>query len=136
MADQMFPVCSPSLLTGPNPLKTPEDLARFTLLHTSGYADDWRVWLTAAGQPASIAKNPGLTFDLSFMTVQAAVDGIGIAIGHTAFVEDDIANGRLVAPFDMRLPEDAGYYFVAPQDKALSPKIVAFREWLMATVTK
>lgn len=135
MADQMFPVCSPALLKGPNALKAPEDIARFTLLHTSGYADDWRVWLTAAGLPAGIAKQPGLTFDLSFMTVQAAVDGIGIAIGHTAFVQDDIVKGRLVAPFDMTLPEDAGYYFVAPQEKTKVPKIVAFREWLMASVT-
>lgn len=134
MADELFPVCSPALLKGSNALKKPEDLARVTLLHTTGYAEDWRVWLTAAGLPASIAKNPGLTFDLSFMTVQAAVDGIGVAIGHTAFVQDDIANGRLVAPFDMTLPEDAGYYFVAPQGNTKVPKIVAFREWLTAAV--
>ncbi len=134
MADELFPVCSPALLKGPNALKKPEDLARATLLHTTGYAEDWRVWLTAAGLPASIAKNPGLTFDLSFMTVQAAVDGIGVAIGHTAFVQDDIANGRLVAPFDMTLPEDAGYYFVAPLANTKVPKIVAFREWLTAAV--
>jgi len=134
MADELFPVCSPALLQGPNALKKPEDLARFTLLHTSGYVEDWRVWLTAAGLPTDIAKNPGLTFDLSLMTVQAAVDGIGIAIGHTAFVQDDIAKGRLVAPFDITLPEDAGYYFVAPQQNTKVPKIAAFRDWLMKTV--
>ncbi|MBN8980856.1 MAG: transcriptional regulator GcvA [Rhizobiales bacterium] len=134
MADELFPVCSPALLEGPNALKKPEDLARFTLLHTSGYVEDWRVWLTAAGLPADIAKNPGLTFDLSLMTVQAAVDGIGVAIGHTAFVQDDIAKGRLVAPFDITLPEDAGYYFVAPQQNTKVPKIAAFRDWLMKTV--
>lgn len=136
MADQLFPVCSPALLAGDNALKKPEDLARFTLLHTSASSDDWRQWLTAAGLPANLAKNPGVTFDLSFMTVQAAIDGIGVAIGHTSFVQDDIAKGRLVAPFDMTLPQDAGYYFVAPQDKAASPKIVAFREWLLAAVAK
>lgn len=132
MTDLMFPVCSPALLEGPNALKKPEDLARFTLLHTTGYSDDWRFWLTAAGLPTDIVKNPGLTFDLSFMTVQAAVDGIGVAIGHTAYVQDDIAKGRLVAPFDMTLPEDAGYYFVAPHDKANLPKVTAFRDWLLA----
>ena len=136
MADQLFPVCSPALLAGEGALKKPEDLARFTLLHTSASSDDWRQWLTAAGLPATLAKNPGVTFDLSFMTIQAAIDGIGVAIGHTSFVQDDIAKGRLVAPFDMTLPQDAGYYFVAPQDKAMSPKIVAFREWLLAAVTK
>src|SRR6204780_1985895 len=49
MADQLFPVCSPSALTGSRPLRCPEDLRDYTLLHTSGgYDDDWRLWLTAA----------------------------------------------------------------------------------------
>ena len=47
----------------------------------------------------------------------------------------DIEKGRLVAPFDVRLPEDAGYYFVAPEEKAVAPKITAFREWLLTSVT-
>lgn len=136
MADQMFPVCSPTLLKGPNALKKPEDIAHFTLLHTTSYTDDWRLWLTAAGLPTEIAKNPSLTFDLSFMTVQAAIDGIGIAIGHTSFVQDDIAKGNLVAPFDVTLPQDAGYYFVVPEENAKLPKIVAFGEWLKTAATK
>jgi LysR family glycine cleavage system transcriptional activator len=136
MADQMFPVCSPMLLKGPNALKKPEDIARFTLLHTTSYNDDWRLWLAAAGLPTEIAKNPSLTFDLSFMTVQAAIDGIGIAIGHTSFVQDDIAKGNLVAPFDVALPQDAGYYFVVPEENAKLPKIVAFRDWLKTAAAK
>ena len=76
MADELFPVCSPALLQGNKPLRCPEDLAHHMLLHTSGaYDDDWRLWLTAAGLPADISKQPGLTFDLIFMTIQAAIDG-------------------------------------------------------------
>src|SRR5712672_2502560 len=49
-ADQLFPVCSPALLTGNRPLRCPEDLRDHVLLHTSNiYTDDWRLWLTAAG---------------------------------------------------------------------------------------
>src|ERR1700685_2629811 len=56
MADQLFPVCSPALVTGNRPLRSPEDLAYQTLLHTSaGYGDDWRLWLTAAGLPSDIS---------------------------------------------------------------------------------
>src|SRR6201991_3035732 len=96
MADQLFPVCSPALLTGDKPLRCPEDLANFVLLHSSaGYDDDWRLWLTAAGLPASISKQPGLTFDLILMTVQAAIDGFGVAMGRTSYVEADIAKGGL-----------------------------------------
>lgn len=137
MAEDIFPVCSPSLLNGKRPLKRPEDLAHHTLLHTSdGFEEDWRVWLTAAGLPTDISQLPGLTFDLSFMTVQAAIDGMGVAIGRTAFVEADIAKGRLIAPFQMSLPADAGFYLVAPEAKANSPKIAAFRKWLTAVAKR
>jgi len=132
MAEQLFPVCSPKLLTGARALKQPEDLARATLLHTSTTRDDWRVWLTAAGLPIQIAQNPSLTFDLAFMTVQAAIDGLGVAMGHTAYVADDIANGRLVVPFDISAPS-AGYYFVVPEDRPVTPVIGAFRDWLIET---
>src|SRR6476661_1212531 len=115
MADELFPVCSPALLAGDKPLRCPEDLAGQTLLHTSGgYDDDWRLWLTAAGLPADISKQPGVTFDLIFMTVQAAIDGIGVAMGRTSYVQEDIAKGRLVVPFKITLPVDAGFYLVSP----------------------
>jgi LysR family glycine cleavage system transcriptional activator len=135
MADELFPVCSPALLATDKPLRCPEDLARYTLLHSSGgYDDDWRLWLTAAGLPADISKQPGLTFDLTFMTVQAAIDGIGVAVGRTSFVQDDIAKGRLVVPFKIALPADAGYYLVSPEGAADPPKLRLFREWLAAAV--
>src|SRR3954465_8467568 len=135
MADELFPVCSPALLNGDKPLRCPEDLAHCTLPHTSsGYDDDWRLWLTAAGLPTDISKQPGLTFDLVFMTVQAAIDGIGVALGRTSYVEADIAKGRLVVPFKITLPADAGFYLVSPEARADSPKLEAFRQWLIASV--
>jgi LysR family glycine cleavage system transcriptional activator len=131
MSDEMFPVCSPALLRGDRSLKCPQDLAQHTLLHTSGgYDDDWRLWLTAAGLPTDISKQPGLTFDLIFMTVQAAIDGIGVAMGRTSYVEGDIAKGRLVVPFKIALPVDAGFYLVSPEARADSHKLAAFRQWL------
>jgi LysR family transcriptional regulator, glycine cleavage system transcriptional activator len=134
-ADQLFPVCSPALLTGDKPLRCPQDLANHVLLHSSqGYDDDWRLWLTAAGLPANISRQPGLTFDLIFMTVQAAIDGIGVAIGRTTYVEGDIAKGRLVVPFEITLPADAGFYLVSPEASAEKPKLAAFRQWMLASV--
>jgi len=116
-------------------LRCPQDLANHVLLHSSqGYDDDWRLWLTAAGLPANISKQPGLTFDLIFMTVQAAIDGIGVAIGRTTYVEGDIAKGRLVVPFEITLPADAGFYLVSPEASAEKPKLAAFRQWMLASV--
>jgi LysR family transcriptional regulator, glycine cleavage system transcriptional activator len=131
MSDELFPVCSPALLKGSRPLKSPQDLAQHTLLHTSGgYDDDWRLWLTAAGLPTDISEQPGLTFDLIFVTVQAAIDGIGVAMGRTSYVEGDVADGRLVVPFKTTLPSDAGFYLVSPEARADSGKLAAFRRWL------
>jgi LysR family glycine cleavage system transcriptional activator len=131
MADEVFPVCSPALLKGNRPLQKPEDLRDQVLLH-SGNGDDWRLWLTAAGLPTDISKQPGVTFDLIFMTVQAAIDGIGVAMGRTSYVQDDVAKGRLVVPFQIALPADAGFYLVTPETRADSAKLTAFRQWLVA----
>jgi LysR family glycine cleavage system transcriptional activator len=134
MADEMFPVCSPALLTGNKPLRTPEDLAHHVLLSSSNNDDDWRLWLTAVGLPTNISKLPGLSFDLLLMTVPAAMDGMGIAIGRTSYVQDDIAKGRLVVPFKLKLPVNAGFYLVRPDTRPDPPKLTAFREWLMSAV--
>jgi len=134
MADEVFPVCSPALLKGGRPLRCPEDLRDHVLLHTSNAnSDDWRLWLTAAGLPADLSRQPGITFDLIFMTIQAAIDGIGVAMGRTSYVQDDITKGRLVVPFKIALPADAGFYLVSPQGRRDPPKLAAFREWLVGS---
>jgi LysR family glycine cleavage system transcriptional activator len=132
MADELFPVCSPALQAGPHPLRGPEDLAHHTLLHTTGFSDDWRLWLTAAGLSPEFATRPGLAFDLSLMAVQAAIDGMGVAIARTSYVKDDIDKGRLVIPFELALPADAGFYLVAPPATARSIKLAAFADWVVA----
>ena len=135
MSDEIFPVCSPRLLQGPSALASPSDLARHTLLQVSGATgDDWSSWLNAAGQPTRLAEGSRLTFDLAMMAVQAAVDGLGVCIGRSTYVEDDLKTGRLVAPFDLRLKSDCGFYFVTPHEMADSPKVQAFRTWLMESV--
>jgi LysR family glycine cleavage system transcriptional activator len=134
MAEDIFPVCSPALLAGDKPLAAPQDLAHHTLLHSTVAREDWQLWLTAAGLPITLATRRGLSFDQSFMAIQAAIDGRGVALGRTRFVEDDIAAGRLIVPFDIVLPAQAGFYIVAPEDSADAPKIALFREWLIASV--
>jgi LysR family glycine cleavage system transcriptional activator len=55
-------------------------------------------------------------------------------MGRTSYVEADIAKGRLVVPFKIALPADAGFYLVSPEARADSPKLSAFRQWLVASV--
>ncbi|HEY1934870.1 MAG TPA: transcriptional regulator GcvA [Acetobacteraceae bacterium] len=132
MAEDIFPVCSPSLPSAAKPLKVPADLAAHTLLHTETNRDEWTLWLTAAGLPTSLATQRSLTFDQRLMALQAAIDGLGVALGTTRIVETDLVAGRLIAPFgSITLSAETGYYLVGPAETAALPKIALFREWLM-----
>jgi LysR family glycine cleavage system transcriptional activator len=71
-----------------------------------------------------------LTFDHFYLALQAAVDGIGIAMGPTALVADDLAAGRLVMPFDRpRLPSRS-YCTYVPDAKSTDELVITFCAWL------
>jgi LysR family glycine cleavage system transcriptional activator len=130
-SQDLFPVCAPSMVKGKTGLKQPADLAHATLLHTTTARDDWRLWLTAAGvKGVDPARGP--VFDQLFTALQAAIDGVGVALGHTQMVERDIAAGRLVQPFDLTLPIEAAYYFVCPPAALKRRNVKAFHDWMLA----
>jgi len=135
-ADRLFqakitPVCSPSLLKGPLPLREPADLARHTILHAMDGADEWQVWLRAAGVEG-LEIDRGLRFDDGELALRAAISGIGVAMGRIPLIDDDLAHGRLVEPFKLEFDEQCAYYFIAPEATADQPKIEAFRSWILA----
>jgi LysR family transcriptional regulator, glycine cleavage system transcriptional activator len=132
MADEIFPVCNPKLLTGNRPLTKLENLAHHTMLQVSGVtSNDWSMWLEAVGLQANLTAGVRLTFDRALMAVQAAVDGHGVCIGRRAYVEDDLRAGRLVAPFSKAVTTNRAFYLVSPPDLANCPKVVALRTWLI-----
>lgn len=128
MSEDVFPVCSPRLLSGPHPLRTPADLCHHTLLHDD-MREDWRMWLMSAGI-AGVDPTRGPGFSQSNMVIQAAIEGLGVTLGRSVLVADDLIAGRLVKPFNVSLPTRYGYYVVCPLSTADRPKIVAFRNWL------
>jgi LysR family glycine cleavage system transcriptional activator len=104
-------------------------MRQHTLLHTSSLPRLWPDWLMRAEIPA-LRPAASLTFDHFFLTLQAAIDGIGIAMGPTALVSDDLAAGRLVAPFaGPRLPSRS-YCTYVPDGKSADELVVLFRSWL------
>ena len=130
VGEDIMPVCAPALAKGSNALRKPADIKRFTLLHIAPFPDDWQVWLTAAGVKGVDATR-GVTFDNSIVAYQAAIDGLGVALGRDPLVAPDIKAGRLVAPFDFKMPSDLAYYVVYPAEAIRRRKIKAFRDWLM-----
>jgi len=132
--ENLFAVCSPKLLSGPIPLATPADLLQHTLMHDSDWPESmWPRWLAAAGVKAE-KLNSALSFNNSSLMIQAAIDGLGIALTQEALVRDDLASGRLVRPFEIDMPSDYAYYVVTPEATAERPKVKAFREWLLGEV--
>ncbi len=132
MTEDIFPVCSPALLNGPNALRVPEDLRRHTLLHDDGYVD-WTMWLLVAGV-SGIDPRQGPFFTDSAFVIQAAAEGQGVALARGALAAGDIAAGRLVKPFDIAIPTEYAYYVLSPKATSHHPKITAFREWLLEEV--
>jgi len=131
----LAPVCSPDLLAGDNPLRTPADLASHTLLHAMDGPDEWRLWLRAAGVDG-INLDHGVRFDTGELALKAAAGGLGVAIGRTPLTADDLAAGHLVEPFDLEFADEYAYYFVTPEAIAEQPKIAAFRDWLLTEVAR
>ena len=135
MEVDIFPVCRPTLDTPTHPLRQPSDLAHHTLLHVDQYPDEWQLWLTAAGLPGDLSRRPGLTFDQSIVAMQAAMEGLGVALGRTPVADADLAAGRLIRPFDLTLPAEAGYYIVTPEHGDETQELALFRAWIMRSIT-
>ena len=135
MDENLVAVCSPSLLSGDIPLGVPADLKNHTLLHAMTRENAWGVWLQAIGEE-DIDPDKGLRFEHYYFTLQAAVEGLGVAMAPGPLVEDDLASKRLVAPFDVIVSSDDAYYLMYPESRAELPKVRYFREWVLSVVGK
>ncbi len=129
------PMCSPQLLEGERPLREPADLKHHVLIHDNVSSDDgralWQVWLEAAGVE-DVDVSHGLRFNHAMMALEAAADGLGVALGMPVLAAADLAAGRLVRPFKLVLPLKFGYHAVSAAEASQRPDIAAFREWLLA----
>ena len=129
LTEDIVPVCSPQLVNGNTPLREPKDLLHHTLLHQESHGD-WRTWLLAAGvQGVDPARGP--VYTEASMLVQAAAAGQGVALARGVLAADALIAGRLIQPFELRLPTEYAYYIVSPESKADRLKIVSFTEWLL-----
>ena len=115
-------------------LRGPADLSGATLLHVSHWGEDWPRWLAAAGvaDPAAASGTRGLSFGSYAMTLQAAIDGVGVALAPRLYSADDIAAGRLAAPFELAVPMVHSWYLAYRASRREDAGFGAFRDWLYA----
>lgn len=124
------PLLSPKLAESIGGVTTPEDLLKLPMLDPQ---DEWlEQWFALAGVPGySTEGRPLSMMQLQSLLGAAAMAGRGVSMLTPAFFRDDIAAGRLIQPFDLLAPAGRGYYLVYPESRRNSPKIRAFRDWII-----
>lgn len=125
-----FPVCAPSYLRGEHSLKKIDNLRHCTLLHDATY-ENWSAWCRLA-DVADIDAKRGTIMDDTNVLIQAAIDGLGVALGSSTFVQNHLRSRKLVRPFKAVLHDQRAYYVVCPENHLEREEVRAFRDWLIA----
>jgi len=132
--NEVFPACSPQLLTTGPPLRTPDDLPLHNLIHDQTVERDplvptWPMWLKAAGVK-NLPATAGLSFNNMHLALDAAIAGHGVVLAQSTIAAADLAAGRLLRLFSLALPDQFAYYIVTAPGALERPKVRAFRDWL------
>lgn len=136
LEETLTPVCSPAYRAEMGGLLSVESLAACRLLHEDRLLHDdrmlanWELWFAMAGVDGS-PQVRGPIYSHGSMAIEAAIRGEGVALGRSVLVAEDLAAGRLVAPFpQIRLKAERGYDFVYRASNRDGPKVCAVRDWL------
>ncbi|MGW7433633.1 LysR substrate-binding domain-containing protein [Streptomyces sp. NPDC054861] len=124
--ERIGPVCSPDLARR---LGGVDDLAALTLLHTSTRPQAWDDWRRLTGARVDGASQQ--TFEHFYLALQAAVAGLGVAIGPYALVHDDLVRGQLVAPFGL-VADGTRYQLLSPRPPERDARVSRLLDWLRA----
>ena len=135
--ETLTPVASPWLLKSSPPIKTPADIARFTLIE-AGDAHrthlewlTWRRWFDEHGL-ARLQPKRWLYFNYAYQMVQAALTGQGVVLARLPLVAESLANGDLIEPLPkLRMDSPMAYWLLVGPRSAQRPEIRAFCDWLM-----
>lgn len=99
-----------------------------------GESEWWGRWFDLAGVESTRDEENdlGFTADIQVYEVASAISGQGVAMGSPTFFQRERASGMLVQPFDIVAENTSGHYVVYPEERRRSPKIILFRDWLLA----
>lgn len=135
LEEEIFPVCSPGYaeMLG---LVQLADLERCTLIEVASHHTEWmnwRAWLAEFGMlKAAGAKQ--MTFNNYALAVQAARDGLGVALGWRHLVDAYLESGALIRPMTPSVSTGSGYYMLTGRSLARSEEVEVLRDWLRSSV--
>ncbi|WLR93560.1 LysR substrate-binding domain-containing protein [Shinella zoogloeoides] len=128
----VFPVCAPALAEG---IRTPQDLAAQPAVIDGNDPFTWERWLKAAGFDVPAPKARHVFSDAS-LCLDAALAGQGVLLGYPVLASWALKEGRLVAPFPIRVETGMGYYFVTAPGMPEPRKVSLFKRWLRAAIAE
>lgn len=135
--EQLAIVASPWLIKSNPPVRSPADVARFTLIeagdaHRSQHLEwlSWQRWFENQGHP-KLQPQRWLYFNYAHQIVQAALSGQGLALARMPLIADALAAGDLVELLpNHRLDSPLAYWLLVGPRSAHRPEIKAFCAWL------
>jgi LysR family transcriptional regulator, glycine cleavage system transcriptional activator len=132
-SDELIPVCSPAYLEELGALRLPLDLKRAVLLRHK--LQHWKPWFEKArldfSEPAQ-----GPMFNDSALMIQAAVDGLGVALARQMLVEGLLEQHALIKLFDVSVVVDDAFYVVFNRDALERAEVAAFVQWIRSAATE
>jgi LysR family transcriptional regulator, glycine cleavage system transcriptional activator len=128
LSTALLAVCAPELLERV-PISTPLDVARHQLIEAETGALGWAGWFAAAG--CAVPANARFTrFEHMFFALEAALDGLGVALMPSALVVDDLAAGRLAIAWNVPGVYERDYYHVLSPLSRQAAIAKSFAAWL------
>jgi len=131
--DSVSPLYAPSMLSNGQTIETPQDLAKFPLIHVEQVErrEDWHAWFLNE-DVTEIESVAGYNFNDSSLALDCALAGQGVVLGSTLLARDLIASGQLIQPFEQSLPTELNYFLVYQEDKIRDENVQHMIDWLLA----
>lgn len=130
LPQSMFPVCTPAFAER---LSAPADIFTQPIICYENPMFSWDDWQAATGLAGPLPFD-GPTFSDPWLALEATISGQGIMLAWDLFVEDSLADGRLVAPFPARVPSSIAYWLVSPKNRKATRQIQQFQGWFRGEI--
>ena len=133
LREAFVPVCAPALLAQFEGDTIEKMLRHAPLVHVTTAAEDWDWWFLQSGMKAGEGQQ-ALKFDTIRMAIDAASQGLGIALGRRPLVDHEIATGRLIEIGGPPRQGSTCYWLVGEEATFKQAKARLFRHWLIDEV--
>lgn len=124
--DALAVACAPAMAAQ---IRSPRDVLQAKLLHSMIAPASWDAWLRSAG----LDEDPSARYiplANAALCLQAAAQGLGLAVTQLAYMAEDIKSGALVQPVAHVARSGNGYYLVYDPATADMPPFAAFAQWM------